>query len=523
VNRRRTSPWPTRLPLSLLVVGCANAPPIPEYDPPANTGGAPSAPISPVGADLRMPEPPPADASLSEVPDTSAEVPDTTADTSADAGVADVPDTSSGLIEVPDTSTDASTDAAADALAPPPPGASNLARVFLLAGQSNMVGFGRTSELPAELARPRTRVQIHAEGRVDGDLAGQWGTLAPGYGTTLDRFGPELSFGLRLEAATPERDIRLIKHATSSSSLWDEWNPETGAEYGAFRDHVARALAELRALGKTPEIVGLIWMQGEADALDRAHAEAYADNLAAFVARVRVDFEVENLPVVVGLVSTAPEWPFHDTVRGAQSRTADALPQIEPVETSDLMRDFGHGDQYHYATEGQRMLGERFAQAWERATPANYDQAADFSLVNGERNWTAHSYDGAAATPMTPADDHLQGRTPATQVGPGYAHPDVDAADITWRAPATGTLHVEGEVSDADPTCGDGALVVITAAGRTVWGPFPVGPDAGEPVPFALDLPLRSQEGVVFRTESLGNADCDRTAWRLSAGFVWAD
>ena len=73
------------------------------------------------------------------------------------------------------------------------------------------------------------------------------------------------------------------------------------------------------------------------------------------------------------------------------------------------------------------------------------------------------SYDGAAATPMTPADDHLRGRTAQTQVGPGYAHPDVDAADITWRAPATGTLHVEGEVSDADPTCGDGALVVITA------------------------------------------------------------
>jgi hypothetical protein len=65
--------------------------------------------------------------------------------------------------------------------------------------------------------------------------------------------------------------------------------------------------------------------------------------------------------------------------------------------------------------------------------------------------------------------------------------------------------------------------VVITAAGRTVWGPFPIGPDAGDPVPFSLDLPLRSQESAVFRTESLGNADCDRTAWRLSAGFTWAD
>ena len=516
MNRRRTSPWPARLPLTLLVVGCANAPPIPEYAPPENTGGAQSAPISPVGVDLRMPDAPPADAGPT---DTANDPLDTAADAAPPA-----PD--QGASAALDAETGADPDAAMatpDAMAPPPMGASNLARVYLLAGQSNMVGYGRTSELPPELSRPQTRVQIHAEGRVDGDLSGHWDTLAPGYGTTLDRFGPELTFGLRLEAANPERDIRLIKHAKSSASLWADWDPETGAEYGAFRDHVARALAELRALGKTPEIVGLIWMQGEADALDRDHAEAYAENLAAFVSRVRADLEVENLPVVVGLVSTAPEWPFHDTVRGAQSRTADAVAQVEPVETSDLIRDFAHGDQYHYATEGQRMLGERFAQAWERATPANFDQAADFSLVNGERNWTACSYDGASATPMTAADGHLQGRTPETQVGPGWALPDVDAADITWRAPATGILHVEGEVSDADPTCGDGALVVITAAGRTVWGPFPIGPDAGDPVPFSLDLPLRSQESAVFRTESLGNADCDRTAWRLSAGFEWAD
>lgn len=421
---------------------------------------------------------------------------------------------------------DAAAPAAPDAAVEPPPVRSSIARVYLLAGQSNMVGLGRNAELPPDLARPRSAVRVHAEGMVDGALAGHWGTLVPGYGPTLDRFGPELTFGLALEARNPERRIHLIKHATGGAGLWNDWHPQSGTLYAEFRDHVGRALDDLRSEGLEPEIVGLLWMQGEADAQDADHASVYGETLSALITQVRADFSVSNLPVVVGLISTAPEWTHNAVVRAQQAAVAESLPQVDLVETADLARDFAHGDQYHYNTEGQRQLGARFADSWAALNPRHFDQAADFSTVNGERNWYALSFDGSQAIALRPApaaEDALIGDGSAVRIGPGYANPDNDwAADIQWLSPGTGTLHIEGLVSDGEPDCGDGAMVEILSAGRRVWGPTPLGPAAAAPVPFVLDLPVSSQYAIVFRTESLGNDACDRTIWQLGADFDWA-
>ncbi len=68
-------------------------------------------------------------------------------------------------------------------------------RVFLLGGQSNMVGQGATAELTPPLSQPQTDVNF---------WSGGWVPLQPIYGRSSTQFGPEVSFGRAIKDAFPE-------------------------------------------------------------------------------------------------------------------------------------------------------------------------------------------------------------------------------------------------------------------------------------------------------------------------------
>ena len=233
--------------------------------------------------------------------------------------------------------------------------------VILLAGQSNMVGLGVVDELTDDLQTPNTEVIIHAEAHLDQSMAGQWLPLSGGFGAEIDRFGPELSFGLDLEQSWPDDQLALIKTSVGGTSLAVEWNTEDGELYLDFLDHTRRALADLEALGE-PQVVGLIWMQGETDAIDPDNAEVYQERLTTFIEAVRTEMQVPDLPVIIGLITTIPAWVYHDMVRAAQTAVSEQLDNVEIVETDDLPRH--QDDPFHYDTEGCLQLGERFAEAF---------------------------------------------------------------------------------------------------------------------------------------------------------------
>lgn len=240
--------------------------------------------------------------------------------------------------------------------------------VILLAGQSNMVGMGYVEELPADLRPPDTEVIIHAEAHLDQSMAGQWLPLSGGFGAEIDRFGPELSFGLDLEESWPNEQITLIKTAVGGTSLAVDWDIETGELYLGFLDHTNRALAALEALGQ-PQVVGLMWMQGESDTIDPDNADLYQERLIAFIEAVRTEMQDPNLPVIIGLISTIDMWTYSATVRAAQTAVAEQLDNVEIIETDDLPRDTENGDPVHYNTEGNLELGRRFAEAFASFHP----------------------------------------------------------------------------------------------------------------------------------------------------------
>ncbi|WP_437785629.1 sialate O-acetylesterase [Sorangium sp. So ce1097] len=279
-------------------------------------------------------------------------------------------------------------------------------KVFVLAGQSNMVGFGVGDDLPAELRSQRDIWYDHfnPDARQGGMYAAatstDWGPLEPK--GEARRYGPEITFGHAIAAAYPEHRIAIVKVAQGGTNLVDHWgrglppDPESlyksqlyhalfgkldSATYEGDRalqypDEPTRldsALARLAAEGHDVEIAALLWMQGENEAGWSA-AFNYGTTLRAFIAAVRADIGVPDLPVVLGRVSdnlypanggpiAAGREANIDAVRAAQVTVAEEDPRVAWVDTDDFAPR-APDDAYHFDSAAYQALGQRFADAY---------------------------------------------------------------------------------------------------------------------------------------------------------------
>lgn len=224
--------------------------------------------------------------------------------------------------------------------------------VFILAGQSNMVGHGVGSEFPAELKPPPTVFLFNAAQPQPLSLAACT--------------GPEAGFAHALCSAFPSRKIGLVKCAAGGTSLyaWDpDWTKEKSkiTENAAHGDLYKTLMGQVRAALKTENTIlaGMVWMQGERDAKYKESAGKYAENFKAFIERVRKDLNAPDLPFVYGQISPDVEaFPFTEQVQKAQAELK--LPRTSMVATQDLPR---HSDKVHFDTKGQAELGKRFGEA----------------------------------------------------------------------------------------------------------------------------------------------------------------
>jgi hypothetical protein len=135
-------------------------------------------------------------------------------------------------------------------------------KVLLLAGQSNMAGEGKVAELPSPYNRPQPAVKFWKDQR--------WTSLQGGFGDgdKAALFGPEVTFGFALRHFFPNDEIFLVKYGLTSTDLAVQWNPNgSGQCYNRFKNAVLAAMKNLSDAGKSPRIGGMIWLQGENDAL----------------------------------------------------------------------------------------------------------------------------------------------------------------------------------------------------------------------------------------------------------------
>ena len=200
-------------------------------------------------------------------------------------------------------------------------------RVFVLAGQSNMEGFGQVEDAEND---PGSLVHV-IENDTDGTWSaigepGNWNTLenvsiyfanngdtirdnvTVGQGNNPNLIGPELAFAHQVDEYYDD-PVLIIKTAWGGKSLAVDFRPPSaGGTTGPFytsmietvKDVTENLEAEFPDLGTTDfELSGFAWFQGWNDGASADYLNEYESNLHHLLQDVRNDLKSPMLPVVI--------------------------------------------------------------------------------------------------------------------------------------------------------------------------------------------------------------------------------
>jgi hypothetical protein len=232
-------------------------------------------------------------------------------------------------------------------------------KVFLMGGQSNMVGNGDNNVLPTELQQHRSDIPIYVFGTANYN----WGPLMPGLGSVPAAHGAELAFGYDIKEAFPTANIAIIKGAWSGTSLFAAWRPPssggtTGNLFTTFINNVKAGLAQKMQEGYTVQLAGMCWMQGESDGMNATECQNYQTNLKNFINDVRSKLNAPDMPFVIGKVMLNATYPYDNIIRSAEDQVAASLPNVGIFDTDGLTVANAH-----FSIDGCIGLGHRFANA----------------------------------------------------------------------------------------------------------------------------------------------------------------
>lgn len=236
--------------------------------------------------------------------------------------------------------------------------------LFVLAGQSNMAGWAPlpTEQLLHERAflfgndyvwRLANEPTDHPGGQVDQvslDRTGELGT-SPGFAfaTTLLEKQPEMIVGL-IPCAKGNTTIRQWQRSINDETL-----------YGSCLKRMAAA----STMGK---VTGILFFQGEADAVNQAQDEDrvlsshdYREWFTQYINDLRRDLARPRLPIVFAQIgSHAAPNAFTEWAVVQQQQAAVDISCVAMITTSDLPLRDG----VHYTAESYQIIGRRFAEAY---------------------------------------------------------------------------------------------------------------------------------------------------------------
>ena len=287
------------------------------------------------------------------------------------------------------------------------PGSKGEIQVWLIAGQSNAVGYGE--EVPED-GRIDSRFtegfeNVIAYGRLAAssrdEILQEFEGVKVGMGKDSKSTGAEL--GIASALGNSGENHAVIKYAVGGTKLhpfngttWtspsyieavqndddptndinSKWT-KVGDYYEEFMKTLTDGLALLVADGYTPIIRGLWWMQGEAETtLDADWAPEYeklltylVDDMRADIAEIAGDPSINDsenpMPFVIGKINRNPnnteaaQQEKVDIVNAAQQAVAAKRARVSVVDAHNAYKYYQY-DSWHYNTETQMYLGEQF-------------------------------------------------------------------------------------------------------------------------------------------------------------------
>jgi len=302
----------------------------------------------------------------------------------------------------------------------------NAPDVYILAGQSNMIGFseeGTKQALVGQLDEPNRRIRQLNVSKNERDIfstAESFRSVANNLGTptitvaedplhmpldpdsTMGKSESYIGLGLsfaKAALANTTKDIILVPTAWSGSAFCadspanGQWNavasdnPALGNTW-LFDRAITRANLALQNSGGI--LRGILWHQGESDSNSDACAASYSANLELLVSEMRQQIQTDargsnlrqsdsNIPFVLGTMSRGIDtrddlsefWPakqiIDDVHRNIPNRVSFSEVSIHDDLTPANGYECGNTTCVHFGDDALREMGRRYYSALQRA------------------------------------------------------------------------------------------------------------------------------------------------------------
>lgn len=223
---------------------------------------------------------------------------------------------------------------------------------FLMIGQSNMAGRGNMEGYVQKINPDCYMLRM-----------GRWQPLREPVNADRPFIAQGVRSGVSMAtsfADTMQRklncEIGMIPCADGGTRV-HQWMPgENLYDHAVMMTGLAKRISEFS---------GIIWHQGESDC-NGDDLGLYQERLYTVLTTIRKDLGDENIPLVIGEISTKIDAPRHALLQDKLAQmnlilheTAEKLPMCRIVETTDLeLKDDG----IHFTAAAQEILGIRYAE-----------------------------------------------------------------------------------------------------------------------------------------------------------------
>lgn len=208
----------------------------------------------------------------------------------------------------------------ADRLAGVPP----CTDVLLVAGESEAIVNGLlASDLPTHLVASDSGIKVwNGSSFVTLTNGTNNSGLCVG-GSSSQNWGPEAEFAYQYRLISSQT-LYIVKLGASGTILdvnssGTDWNAgSTGKLFDQMTTYATGAMSALSGVTPKARVSWVLWQQGVNDAADNTHANNYATNLAAFLAKVKTTWGDSATRVIIGRMPNLSASTFRAAVRAAQ-------------------------------------------------------------------------------------------------------------------------------------------------------------------------------------------------------------
>lgn len=202
--------------------------------------------------------------------------------------------------------------------------------------------------------------------------------------TSTSRIGGKLLFSYAGQGGRMLRELNKIHDEAKDIRAGERWSK--GGYYKTSINDILRAKKTAEALNLSYSVLGIIWMQGEANGtlkIDRwsepLNREEFLNIYKHDLIELKQDYD-NDISKVLGYSTQVPFFTYQtlgNTAGAAQLMACDSIKDMYMVcpvymfpmaenATFEYYGNYRHGDIIHLTADGQRWLGEQFGKVMKR-------------------------------------------------------------------------------------------------------------------------------------------------------------